>query len=94
MNLQFDIKVNVEKRADCWAAFITPFAMTMYGDTRDEVESRVREGVQFIIKHHSHLVDYLRSHNIPFEYRDYIHGDAIAFSYDYPVFVQDGVLTI
>ena len=45
--ISFDALVTVEEREDYWAAQIDPIGMVVYGETREEVEQRVSEAVEF-----------------------------------------------
>ena len=65
VTVSFDAVVSLEKREDRWAAYIEPFGMTVYGHTKEEAESRLKESVDFALKHFPDIRKYLDSHGIP-----------------------------
>ena len=62
--ISFDALVAVEERDDYWAAQIDPIGMVAYGDTREEVEQRVSEAVEFFLKNTPDLRQHLEFHNV------------------------------
>ena len=67
--ISFDALVAVEEREDYWAAQIDPIGMVVYGDTREEVEQRVSEAVEFFLKNTPDVRQYLDYHNVPHQAR-------------------------
>lgn len=65
VTVSFNAVVSLEKREDRWAAYIEPTGMTVYGSTREEAELRVKEGLDFFLKHVPDVRKYLDSHGIP-----------------------------
>ena len=65
VTVSFNATVSLEKREDRWAAYIEPFGMTVYGHTREEAEARLKESVDFALKHFPDIRKYLDSHGIP-----------------------------
>ena len=65
VTVSFNATVSLEKREDRWAAYIEPTGMTVYGHTREEAEQRVKEGLDFFLKHVPDVRKYLDSHSIP-----------------------------
>ena len=67
--VSFDALVTVEERDNCWAAQIDPIGMVVYGGTRDEVELRISEAVEFFLKNTPDVRQYLDYHNVPHQVR-------------------------
>ena len=65
VTISFNATVFLEKREDRWAAYVEPFAMTVYGNTREEAENRLKESVEFAVQHSPDLRGYLDSHGVP-----------------------------
>ena len=65
----FDVDASLEKRDGYWAAYIEPTGMTVYGDTREAVERRVNEGIDFFVEYAPDLQKYLNSHAVPHHVR-------------------------
>ncbi len=72
VTINFQVAVSLVKRDDCWAAYMEPPGMTVYGDTREDAENRVQQAIDFFIKHFGDgddgikkLRNYLDSHGVP-----------------------------
>ena len=72
VKINFRVAVSLEKRDDCWAAYMEPLGMTVYGDTREDAENRVQQALDFFIKHFGagdegiqRVQSYLDSHSVP-----------------------------
>ena len=67
--ISFDALVTVEEREGYWAAQIDPIGMVVYGDTREELDHRVSEAVDFFLKNTPDVQQYLDFHNVPHHVR-------------------------
>ncbi len=65
VTISFSAAASFEQREDRWAAYIEPFGMTVYGQTREDAEARLLESVDFALKHFPDIRKYLDSHGIP-----------------------------
>ena len=65
----FDVRVSLEDRIDYWAARIDPLGMIVYGQSRDDVEKRVENGVQFFLDHTPDIRQYLDYHGVAYQVR-------------------------
>ena len=65
VTISFDAVVSLEKREDRWVAYVEPFGMTVYGHTREEAESRLKESIDFVLNHFPDIRKYLDSHGVP-----------------------------
>ena len=65
VTVHFDAEVSLEDRGDYWAALIKPLGMWVYGDTREGVERRVKEGIDFFLKYTPDVPQYLAYHGVP-----------------------------
>ncbi len=63
--VSFNAEVSLEMRDDHWAAYVEPFGITVYGDTKTETESRLNQGIEFFLKYAPNIRKYLDSHGIP-----------------------------
>lgn len=70
--INFDVQVHLADRGGRWAAYIEPPGMTVYGATEDAVNARVREALNFFLKHFNNdatggrkLRQYLDAHRVP-----------------------------
>ena len=83
VTVSFNAVVSLEKREDRWAAYIEPTGMTVYGHTREEAERRVKEGLDFFLKHVPDVRKYLDSHGIPHYITE--DDDSMPIRHTYPV---------
>ena len=65
VTIHFTAQVTSQQRENYWAAYVEPFAMTAYGETREDAERRLKEGVDFFMKNAPDLRKYLDSHGVP-----------------------------
>lgn len=72
VTINFDAQIRLEQRADCWAAYIEPPGMTVYGATEDAVKARIDEALEFFARHFRDdpdgarkLRQYLDAHGVP-----------------------------
>lgn len=68
-NLKLTVKASSEFREDYWATKSDPFAITVYGATQEEAESRLMQAIEWflaVLSERGKLEDYLTSHQIPF----------------------------
>jgi predicted RNase H-like HicB family nuclease len=75
--ITINVSVWLKKREDCWEAYFEPLGMTVYGDTREDVNNRVQQAIEFFVKHTSadddgiqRVRDYLDSHGILYSITD------------------------
>lgn len=82
----FNATVSLEKREDRWAAYVEPFAITVYGNTREEAENRLRESIDIVVRNSPDLRGYLDSHGVP----NYVTEDETSsfICHTYPVRAQ------
>ncbi len=65
VTVHFDAAWSLVDRDSYWAAWIEPLGMWVYGDTREAVECRVEEGINFFLKYAPDVPQYLASHGVP-----------------------------
>ena len=65
VTIHFNAQITLEQRESYWAAYIEPFAMTAYGQTREEAERRAEEGLDFCVRNSPDLRKYLDFHGVP-----------------------------
>ena len=67
--LKLPIKATSEYRGDHWAAKSDPFAITVYGATPEEAETRLMAAIDLFLRspdERGKLEEYLTAHQVPF----------------------------
>lgn len=70
--LIFNVDVSLEDRGDCWAAYLEPPGMTVYGDTESAIMGRVIQALDSFLNEFAAEIDgvqefraYLDAHGVP-----------------------------
>ena len=65
VTIHFNASVLFEEREGHWAARVEPLGITVYGDTREAAEKRVKEALDFFLANAPDVRKYLDSHGVP-----------------------------